>query len=141
MQTTPWPARAARKSRAAKLLSATITRSRPGSHLRACRTTCLPHSGSFLCRLPCSRLCRSEGASAVRNGSAQMRSAQGIGTSSITLSQRRPDAFEMPVAGADRVAIDACGGDALATATLDRVVEAEHHGTVRCESLDQQPQQ
>src|SRR5215213_4433333 len=41
---------------------------------------------------------------------------------------------EMPVAGADRVAIDAFGGDALATATLDRVVEAEHHGTVRRES-------
>src|SRR3712207_7783029 len=41
----------------------------------------------------------------------------------------------------DRVAIDAFGGDALATATLDRVVEAEHHGTVRRESLDQQPQQ
>ena len=39
------------------------------------------HSVSFLCRLPCSRLCRS-GADAVRNGSAQMRSAQGIGTSS-----------------------------------------------------------
>src|ERR1051325_3582092 len=41
MQTTPWPTRAARKSRAcpgldpgaAKLLSATSTRSRPGNHL------------------------------------------------------------------------------------------------------------
>src|SRR3954469_24874480 len=81
------------ESRAAKLLSATSTRSRPGSHLRACRTTCLPHSVSFLCRRPCSRLYRSEGASAVRNGRAQMRSAQGIGTSSIALSQRRPDAL------------------------------------------------
>src|SRR4051794_18121635 len=89
MQTTPWQTRAARKSKAAKLLSATSTRSRPGSHLRACRTTCLPHSVSFLCRLPCSRLCRSEGASAVRNGRAQMRSAQGIGTSSITLDLLR----------------------------------------------------
>ena len=48
---------------------------------------------------------------------------------------------EMPVAGADRVAINAFGGDALAAATLDRVVEPEHHGAVRRERLDQQPQQ
>ena len=48
---------------------------------------------------------------------------------------------EMPVAGTDRVARDAFGGNALTTATLDRVVEAEHHGTVRRERLDQQPQQ
>jgi hypothetical protein len=71
-----------------------------------------------------------------------MRSAQGIGTSSITLSQAPAGRLDdMPVAGADRVAIDAFGGNALATATLDRVVEAEHHGTVRRERLDQQLQQ
>src|SRR3954453_9687273 len=52
MHTTPLQTRAARKSRAAKLLSATSTSSRPGSHLRACRTTCLPHLVSFLDRLP-----------------------------------------------------------------------------------------
>jgi hypothetical protein len=97
-----------RKSRAAKLRSATSTRSRPGSRRRACRTTCRPHPVSFLCRLPCSRLCRSEGASAVGNGSARMRCARmrcarmrcarmrcarGIGTGSITPSRRSPDAL------------------------------------------------
>jgi hypothetical protein len=36
---------------------------------------------------------RSEGASTVRNGKAQTRPAQGMGTSSIRLSQRRPEAL------------------------------------------------
>ena len=45
----------------------------------------------------------------------------------------------MPVAGADRVAIDALGGDALAAAALDRVVEAQQHGTARREGVDQEP--
>ena len=36
---------------------------------------------------------RSEGAGAVRKGSAQTRPAQGMGARSIRLSQRRPEAF------------------------------------------------
>jgi hypothetical protein len=93
MQTSPWRARAARRSRAAKLLSPSSTTSRPGSHRRACKPICRAQSVSFLCRLPRARQQRSEGARAVRNGKAQTRPAQGIGARSIRLSQRRPLAF------------------------------------------------
>src|SRR3954447_10406845 len=120
---------AARRSRAAKLASPTSTTSRPGSQRRAWRATCRAQSVSFLWRLPRWRQYRSEGARAVRNGRAQTRPAQGIGARSIRLSQRRPLALtKWPLRGADRVAVDALGGDALAPPPLDRVVDAEHHG-------------
>jgi hypothetical protein len=41
-------------------------------------------------RQPCARAKRSDGASAVRNGKAQTRPAQGIGASSTSEIQRRP---------------------------------------------------
>ena len=93
MQITPRRDRAASRSRAAKPLSATSTSSRSGSQRRACSTIWRAQSVSFLCRCPRSRQYRSEGASAVRNGKAQMRAAQGIGASSMRLSQRRPQAL------------------------------------------------
>jgi hypothetical protein len=43
-----------------------------------------------LCRRPRSLLQRSEGARTVRNGHAQRRPAQGIGTMTMSDSQRRP---------------------------------------------------
>jgi hypothetical protein len=82
--------RAARNSRAEKPPSATSTNGRPGIQRRACRTSCRPQSVSFLRRSPRSRQYRSEGARAVKNGSAQTRPAQGTGTSSIKPSQRSP---------------------------------------------------
>ena len=48
---------------------------------------------------------------------------------------------EMPVAGADRVAVDPPRRDPGAPAPLDGVVEADHHRTVRHEGGDQQPQE
>ena len=45
---------------------------------------------SVLWRLPLASLQRAEGARIVRNGSAQVRFAQGIGTATISDSQRRP---------------------------------------------------
>src|SRR3954447_15030560 len=92
-QIRPRRTSAARRSRAAKLLSPTSTTSRPGSQRRAWRATCRAQSVSFLWRLPRWRQYRSEGARAVRNGRAQTRPAQGIGARSIRLSQRRPPAL------------------------------------------------
>ena len=89
-QVTSCRRRAARNSRAEKPLSLTSTSGRLGIQRRACRTSCRPQSVSFLWRSPRLRQYRSEGARAVRNGSAQTRPAQGIGTKSIRLSQRRP---------------------------------------------------
>jgi hypothetical protein len=43
--------------------------------------------------------------------------------------------------GADRIAVDALGADALATAALNRVVDPEHDGTTRDKGGDQQPKQ
>ena len=67
---------------------------RDGARCLCCRQPTGTQGGIILSpvRDPVS-LCRLEGASAVRNGRAQMRCAQGIGASSITLSQRRPDAL------------------------------------------------
>jgi hypothetical protein len=45
------------------------------------------------------------------------------------------------VAGADRVPVDALGGDALAAPALDGVVEAEDHRPARREGVEQQPEQ
>ena len=99
---------------------------------------------------------RSEGASAVRNGSAHTRPAppvapppaasqtdrkgDGIGAGSMRLSQRRPLAFEVPVAGAHRVAVDALGCDALAPSAQGRVVDAQYDGAGRHEHGGQQRQ-
>jgi hypothetical protein len=84
---------AASNSRAAKLLSATATTRRPGSQRAACSSICLAQSVSRLWRPPRSRALRSDGASTVRNGSAQARPAQGTGTTSMSESQRSPLAF------------------------------------------------
>jgi hypothetical protein len=45
------------------------------------------------------------------------------------------------VAGTHGVAVDALGRDALATTTLDRVVQAEHHRPDRGEGVQQQAEQ
>jgi hypothetical protein len=42
---------------------------------------------------------------------------------------------------AHRIAVNAFGWDALAPAALDRIINTQHKGTSRHESLDQQPQQ
>ncbi len=89
-QVTSCRATAARNSSAAKPLSATRTARRPGIQRRACRTSCRPRSVSRLWRQPRSRQYRSEGANAVRKGSAYTLPAQGTVTSSTRLSQRRP---------------------------------------------------
>jgi hypothetical protein len=47
----------------------------------------------------------------------------------------------MPMGGAHGAAVDALGGDALATAALDGVVDAQHHRPARREGVDQMPQQ
>jgi hypothetical protein len=81
---------ASSSSRTAKLLSATTTIRRPGSHRANWRSACLAQSVSRLGRRPCSRQCRSDGASMVRKGSAQVRPAQGTGTASMTESHLSP---------------------------------------------------
>ncbi len=48
---------------------------------------------------------------------------------------------EVSVRGADRVAVDPLGGDALAAAALDGVVDAQHHRAVWRKSGNQQVQQ
>src|SRR3712207_8112771 len=48
---------------------------------------------------------------------------------------------EVTPAGADRITIDALGGDARAAAALNRVVEPDHHRAVRHEGRDQQQQE
>ena len=48
---------------------------------------------------------------------------------------------EVSVAGADRVAVDALGADALAAPTLDRVVEPKQHRPRRQEGVQQKSQQ
>src|ERR1700712_2323731 len=45
---------------------------------------------SFLCRFPWLCAARSDGASTLRNGSAQTQPAHGTGANSMTHSQRRP---------------------------------------------------
>jgi hypothetical protein len=45
----------------------------------------------------------------------------------MRLSQRRPLAFEVTVAGPHGVAVDAFNCDALAAPTLDDVVDPEHN--------------
>jgi hypothetical protein len=66
----------------------------PGGSQRAVWSRpCLAQSVSFLCALPRVRANRSEGASTVRNGSAQTRPAQGIGAKRESDTQRRPLAF------------------------------------------------
>jgi hypothetical protein len=84
---------AASSSKAAKPLSATTTTRRPGSQRAVCSRACLAQSVSRLCRLPRLRAYRSDGASTVRKGSAQGRRAHGIGTTSMSESQRSPLAF------------------------------------------------
>ena len=64
-----------------------------GSRRAAWSRACPAQSVSFLCLPPRSRANRSEGASTVRNGSAQTRPAQGIGAKSESDTQRRPLAF------------------------------------------------
>src|SRR5688572_5979588 len=115
-------------------------------------------SVSFLWRRPWSCAKRSEGASAVRNGKAQTRPAQGIGASSMTEIQRRPLAIdaddpspkargasaardEVAAAGAHRVAVDATGLDLGAPAALDRLVDTDDHRPVRDEGAEQKMQQ
>jgi hypothetical protein len=93
MQITLSRDNAASSSRAAKPMSATSTSSRSGSQRRACRTIWRAQSISVLWCFRCARQYRSEGARAVRNGSAQVRAAHGIGASSIRLIQRRPEAL------------------------------------------------
>jgi hypothetical protein len=60
----------------------------------------------------------------------------------MTESQRRPLALcEVPPAGADRIPVDPLGGDARTAPALNRVVDADHHRTVRYEGGDQQQQE
>ena len=66
-----------------------ITR-RFASQCLACRIAWRAQSVSFLWRRPRASLQRSDGASTVRNGNAQRRPAQGIGTTTISDSHRRP---------------------------------------------------
>src|SRR4051812_8405719 len=44
---------------------------------------------------------------------------------------------EVALRGTDRVAVDAFGADPLAAAALDRLVDAQHHGTGRREGVEQ----
>ncbi len=99
-----WRRNAAIRLTPEKPASATTTRRRPGSQRLACRTAWRAQSTTVLCRRPRSLLQRSEGARTVRNGSAQRRPpsggfpsavaegtfAQGIGTMTMSDSQRRP---------------------------------------------------
>jgi hypothetical protein len=73
--------------------SATATISRSGCQRLTNKSNCQAHSVVFLCRLPCSRQRRSEGANAHRNGSAQTREAQGIGANSATDTHLRALVF------------------------------------------------
>jgi hypothetical protein len=47
----------------------------------------------------------------------------------------------MAVAGPHRITVDALGGDPLAAAALNRVIETQHHRPGRGEDADQQAQQ
>ena len=63
---------------------------RLGNQRLVCRIACRAQSVSVLCRKRCFSLHRADGASMVRNGSAQCRADQRIGTTTISDSQRRP---------------------------------------------------
>jgi hypothetical protein len=73
---------------AAKPPSTTNTNGRPGSQRRTCSTICRTQATLVLCRrgLPCS----AGRHSAVRNGKAQTRRAQGTGTRSIITTHFKP---------------------------------------------------
>ena len=97
---------------------------------------------SVLWRLSLASLQRAEGARTVKNGSAQVRLAQGIGTASISDSQRRPLVLcEVALGGADRIAIDAAGLDPCTPAALDAVVDPDHHLALGQQPLDDRQQQ
>ncbi len=61
---------------------------RPGSQRESCSSACRAQSVSLLCRAPRRRAYCSDGASAVRNGRAHARPAQGTGASSMSENQR-----------------------------------------------------
>jgi len=78
----------------------------------------------------------------VRNGSPQRLRAQGTGRSAITQSQLGSAGFdEMPVRGADRIAIDAARGNLMPPTALDGVVETDHHRPRRQKVADDHPEQ
>jgi hypothetical protein len=74
----------------AKLASPTKTILRPGSQRQSCSMPCRARSVRRLCLRPAFASARSDGASSVSTGSALIRFAQGIGASTMKLSQRRP---------------------------------------------------
>lgn len=47
----------------------------------------------------------------------------------------------MAVGGPHGVAVDAPGGDPLAAAALDRIVQSQDHGAASCERVDEEPEQ
>src|SRR4051794_2007082 len=139
---TPCRTRVARSSRAAKPLSATSTSGRFGIQRRAWRTSWRAQSVSFLCRLRCSRLYRSEGARAVRKGSAQTRPAPWDRDQHHQAEPAQAACLdEVAVAGADRVAVDPLGLDVFAAPALDGVVEAKDDRPLWHEGVQQQPEQ
>lgn len=75
------------KSWVPKLLSATKTHWRSGSHRHSCMIPCRAQSVSKLCRRPCLVFVRSEGAS---SGRAFTTPAHGTGANTIKLSHRKP---------------------------------------------------
>src|SRR6476661_1728953 len=72
-----------------------------------------------------------------RNGNAQRRPTQGIGTMTMSDSQRRPLALtKWAMRGAHRIAVDAARLDLGAPASLDSVVDADHHLARRQEGVE-----
>jgi hypothetical protein len=125
-QVTPCRTKMAKSSGAANPLLATRIRARSGSQRRACKTNCRAQPISFLWHLPCSRQYRSEGAKAVRSGSAQSSLAQEMRDPEHQAEPAQAAGLdEVALRGTDRTAVDALGRDAHAAPAFDRVVEAE----------------
>jgi hypothetical protein len=85
-----WRRTAAISSIAAKLESATVMMSRPGSQRLIWRMPWRAQSTNDLWRLPLVSSWRCDGANRVRNGKAQRRCAKGSGIMAMKESQRRP---------------------------------------------------
>lgn len=132
---------AARNSRAASVLSATVLRAWSGHQRRTTKSSWCLQSVRVLWWRPRSWSYRAEGASAVRKRRAQTRVAQGTGTRSMRQTQRSPLALTK-CAWLECTASRAIplGGDLRPPPPFNRLIEPQHQRTARYEHGHEQRQ-
>src|SRR5262249_53002396 len=133
---------AARKSKAAYARSPTLTSSRSGGQRWTRRMSWRAQRVSGLKRRPPRRAYRWEGAKALRDGSAQVVPAQGMGTSGCRQIQRRP------LTVTKWEGLERTGSREIAAAAIveprrrpGRLIDADDEWTCRSKRRDQQPEQ